>query len=261
GVQVRPADVLASDWDCTLEGLPRPPAVRLGLRMVSGLPRAAAERIVAARGQMPFEDTQDLARRAALDEQEMRRLAGADALISLAGHRRQQVWEASALKAAPILLRDAPIDEAFLELPPAPEGEEVVFDYASTGLTLRSHPLALLRPLLRKRRLQNAQELRELPDGRWVRCCGIVTGRQRPGTAKGVVFVSLEDETGAIQVVVWNKVGERQRNELLRSKLLAVYGRWQREGEVCNVVASRLQDLTPLLGRLTQVTGASRDFR
>ena len=261
GVQVRPADVLASDWDCTLEGLPRPPAVRLGLRMVSGLPRAAAERIVAARGQMPFEDAQDLARRAALDEQEMRRLAGADALISLAGHRRQQVWEASALKAAPILLRDAPIDEAFLELPPAPEGEEVVFDYASTGLTLRSHPLALLRPLLRKRRLQNAQELRELPDGRWVRCCGIVTGRQRPGTAKGVVFVSLEDETGAIQVVVWNKVGERQRNELLRSKLLAVYGRWQREGEVCNVVASRLQDLTPLLGRLTQVTGASRDFR
>ena len=261
GVQVRPADVLASDWDCTLEGLPRPPAVRLGLRMVSGLPRAAAERIVAARGQMPFEDAQDLARRAALDEQEMRRLAGADALISLAGHRRQQVWEASALKAAPILLRDAPIDEAFLELPPAPEGEEVVFDYASTGLTLRSHPLALLRPLLRKRRLQNAQELRELPDGRWVRCCGIVTGRQRPGTAKGVVFVSLEDETGAIQVVVWNKVGERQRNELLRSKLLAVYGRWQREGEVCNVVASRLQDLTPLLGRLTQVTGASREFR
>ena len=261
GVQVRPADVLASDWDCTLEGLPRPPAVRLGLRMVSGLPRAAAERIVAARGQMPFEDAQDLARRAALDEQEMRRLAGADALISLAGHRRQQVWEASALKAAPILLRDAPIDEAFLELPPAPEGEEVVFDYASTGLTLRSHPLALLRPLLRKRRLQNAQELRELPDGRWVRCCGIVTGRQRPGTAKGVVFVSLEDETGAIQVVVWNKVGERQRNELLRSKLLAVYGRWQREGEVCNVVASRLQDLTTLLGRLTQVTGASRDFR
>jgi len=260
GVEVRPADVLASDWDCTLEGLPHPPAVRLGLRMVSGLQCAAAERIVAAREHMPFEDVEDLARRAALDEQEMRRLAGADALISLAGHRRQQVWEASALKTAPELLRNAPIDEAFLELPPAPEGEEVVFDYASTGLTLRSHPLALLRPLLRKRRLQNAQELRDLPNGRWVRCCGIVTGRQRPGTAKGVVFVSLEDETGAIQVVVWNKVGERQRNELLRSKLLAVYGRWQREGEVCNVVASRLQDLTPMLGRLAEVTGASRDF-
>lgn len=264
GVEVRPADVLASHWDCTLEesssSLPNPPAVRLGLRLVSGLPRAVAERIVATRELAPFDDAEDLARRAQLDESDMRRLAGADALASLAGHRRQQVWEASALKAVPELLRDAPVGEALLELPPAPEGEEVVFDYASTGLTLRRHPMALLRPLLRKRRLQSAQELQHLPDGRWVRCCGIVTVRQRPGTAKGVIFVSLEDETGSIQVVVWSKVSERQRNELLRSKLLAVYGRWQREGEVCNVVASRLADLTPLLGRLAEVAGGSRDF-
>ncbi|MBS0468345.1 MAG: error-prone DNA polymerase [Proteobacteria bacterium] len=263
GVEVRPADVLASDWDCTLEepsSLPSPPAVRLGLRLVSGLPRAVAERIVAARELAPFDDAENLAHRAQLDESDMRRLAGADALASLAGHRRQQVWEASALKAKPALLHDAPIGEALLELPPAPEGEEVVFDYASTGLTLRRHPMALLRPLLRKRRLQSAQELQHLPDGRWVRCCGMVTVRQRPGTAKGVIFVSLEDETGSIQVVVWSKVSERQRNELLRSKLLAVYGRWQREGEVCNVVASRLADLTPLLGRLAEVAGGSRDF-
>ncbi|HQQ71105.1 MAG TPA: OB-fold nucleic acid binding domain-containing protein, partial [Alicycliphilus sp.] len=263
GVEVRPADVLDSDWDCTLEGphyASRPPAVRLGLRMVSGLQRTVAERIVAARTQAPFDDAEDLARRAAMDEYEMRRLAGADALASLAGHRRQQVWEAAALKATPEMLRDAPVGEDFLALPPAPEGEEIVFDYASTGLTLRRHPLALLRPLLRKRRLQSAQELRNLPDGRWVRCCGIVTVRQRPGTAKGVIFVSLEDETGSIQVVVWGKVSERQRNELLHSRLLAVHGRWQREGEVCNVLASRLEDLTPLLGRLAEVAGESRDF-
>ena len=261
GVEVRPVDVQRSDWNCTLEGSSSyPGTVRLGLRMVSGLQQATAQRLLAARALAPFQDTQDLARRALLDESEMRRLAGADALASLAGHRRQQVWEAAAMKAPPALLRGAPIEEDHLELPPAPEGEEVVFDYASIGLTLRSHPLALLRPLLRKRRLQSAQELRSLPHGRWVRCCGIVTVRQRPGTAKGVIFVSLEDETGSIQVIVWNKVSERQRNELLRSKLLAVHGRWQHEGSVCNIVASRLEDLTPLLGRLADVAGGSRDF-
>ncbi len=276
GVRVRPADVLASAWDCTLEepaeepaagriegqieGRARPPAVRLGLRMIAGLPRAAAERIVAARAQGPFGDAGDLARRAALDERDMRRLAGADALAGLAGHRRQQVWEAAALKTAPRLLRAAPIREDRLALPPAPEGEEIVFDYASTGLTLRRHPLALLRPLLRQRRLHSAQELRDLPDGRLVRCCGIVTLRQQPQTAKGVVFVSLEDETGTVQVIVWKHVRERQRAALVRSRLLAVYGRWQREGEACNVIAARLVDLTPLLGRLAEVTNRSRDF-
>jgi error-prone DNA polymerase len=260
GVQMRPADVLVSDWDCTLEGRTDPPAVRLGLRMISGMPRAAAERIVAARAEGLFDDPEDLARRAMLDEQDMRRLAGADALASLAGHRRQQVWEASALKATPRLLRDAPVHEEFLELPPAPEGEEIVFDYASTGLTLRRHPLALLRPMLRKRRLRSAQELSDLPDGSLVRCCGIVTLRQQPQTAKGVIFVSLEDETGVVQVIVWKSVRERQRAALLQSRLLAVQGRWQREGEVCNVVAARLVDLTPLLGRLAEATNKSRDF-
>lgn len=260
GVQVRPADVLVSDWDCTLEGLPSPPAVRLGLRMISGLQQAAGERIMAARALARFDDAEALALRAALDEHDMRLLAGADALVSLAGQRRQQVWQASALKVKPRLLRDAPVNETFLQLPPAPEGEEIVFDYAGIGLTLRRHPLALLRPLLGRRRLQSAQELHHLPDGRLVRCCGLVTVRQRPATAKGVIFVSLEDETGSIQVVVWSKVSERQRNELLRSKLLAVHGRWQRQGEVRNVIAARLEDLTPLLGRLAEVAGSSRNF-
>ncbi len=256
-VTVRPVDVMSSNWDCTLEGLPHPPAVRLGLRLVAGLKKESAERIVAARAEAPFDGAEDLARRADLEQHEMHLLAGADALTSLAGHRRQQVWEASALKAPPKLLRDATVNEDFLELPAAPEGEEVVFDYATTGLTLRRHPLALLRPLLSKRRLMTAQELQDVPDGRLVRYCGIVTLRQQPETAKGVIFVSLEDETGVVQVICWKSVRERQRNELLKSRLLAVYGKWQREGEVRNLVAGHLEDLTPLLGRLAT---ASRDF-
>lgn len=256
-VVVRPIDVMASDWDCTLEGLPHPPAVRLGLRLISGLKEASAKRIVVARAEAPFDGAEDLARRASLEQHEMRLLAGADALASLAGHRRQQVWEASALKVPPKLLREAPVNEDFLELPAAPEGEEVVFDYAATGLTLRRHPLALLRPLLAKRRLMTAQELQDVPDGRFVRHCGIVTLRQQPETAKGVIFVSLEDETGVVQVVCWKSIREKQRRELLHSRLLAVYGKWQHEGEVRNLIAGRLEDLTPLLGMLPT---ASRDF-
>jgi error-prone DNA polymerase len=235
------------------------PAVRLGLRMVSGLSRAEAERIVAARQDRPFFNTDDLARRARLDRQALSQLAAADALQSLSGHRRQQVWDAVALKAPPALLREAPVQEdENPALPEAPEGEAIVWDYASLGLSLRRHPLALLRPLLAQRRLQTAEELKDAPNGRLVRHCGIVTLRQQPDTAGGVVFVSLEDETGVVQVIVWRALRERQRKELLASRLLAVRGVWQREGAVCNLIAGHLEDLTPLLGRLAT---ESRNFR
>jgi error-prone DNA polymerase len=258
GVEVRPPDVMDSSWDCTLENpTPHPPAVRLGLRLVSGLKEESARRIAAARAQAPFDSAEDLARRAQLEQHEMRLLAGADALRSLSGHRRQQVWDASALKTPPELLRDARFDEATLDLPAAPEGEDILFDYATTGLTLRRHPLALLRPLLAKRRLARAVDLQDAPDGRFVRYAGIVTLRQQPATANGVIFVSLEDETGVVQVICWKSIREQQRRELLQSRLLAVHGKWQREGEVCNLIAGRLFDLTPLLGRLAT---ASRDF-
>jgi error-prone DNA polymerase len=257
GVDVRPVDVLHSDWDCTLENLPRQPAVRLGLRMVSGFKRAAAQRVVQARQQRWFDSADDLACSARLDQADMKHLAAADALHSLSGHRRQQMWEAVALKPPPALLRHAPVDEDWLELPEAPEGEAIVWDYASLGLTLRRHPLALLRPKLQERRLQTAQALREAPNGRLVRACGIVTGRQQPETAHGVVFVTLEDETGVVQVIVWKALRERQSRALGRSRLLAVHGVWQREGEVCNLIAGHLEDLTPLLGRLVT---ESRDF-
>jgi error-prone DNA polymerase len=258
GVEVRAADVLYSDYDCTLEGLPHPPAVRLGLRLLRGLREDSAERIVAARRESPFDSVEDLSRRAALEQHEMSLLAGADALRSLSGHRRQQVWDASAQHAPPRLLRDAPIEEDLLELPEAPEGEEIVFDYAASGLTLRRHPLALLRPILARRRLLTAVELHPVPNGRFVRACGIVTLRQQPDTANGTIFVSLEDETGTVQVIVWKRLREKQRKALLHSRLLAVHGVWQSEGELRSLVAGRLEDLTPLLGRLGT---ESRDFR
>jgi error-prone DNA polymerase len=257
-VEVRAPDVMDSSWDCTLENPPpHRPAVRLGLRLISGLKEESGRRIAAARAEAPFDSAEDLARRAGLEQHEMRLLAGADALRSLSGHRRQQVWDASALKAPPALLREARFDEATLDLPAAPEGEDILFDYASTGLTLRRHPLALLRPLLAKRRLVRALDLQDAPDGRFVRYAGIVTLRQQPATANGVIFVSLEDETGVVQVICWRSIREAQRRELLQSRLLAVHGKWQREGEVCNLIAGRLFDLTPLLGRLATV---SRDF-
>ena len=275
GVEVRAVDVMESDWDCTLEeqgfdGLspweraegraaPEPtlPAVRLGLRLVSGLSHDKAKRLIAARTGRAFTDSEDLARRAELDQQAMQQLAAADALMSLSGHRRQQVWDAVALKAPPALLKDAPVDEDTLDLPEAPEGEAIVWDYASLGLTLRRHPLALLRERLQARRFMTAEALKDAPDGRLVRACGIVTGRQQPGTSKGVVFVTLEDETGVVQVIVWKALRERQRSALTRSRLMAVHGVWQREGEVCNLIAGHLEDLTPLLGRLAT---ESRDF-
>ncbi len=186
--------------------------------------------------------------------------AAAEALMSLSGHRRQQVWDAAALRSTPLLLRDAPVDEDLLELPPAPEGEEIVFDYAALGLTLRRHPLALLRPKLNERRLLTAEQLDSQPNGRMVRYCGIVTLRQQPDTANGTIFVSLEDETGVVQVIVWKSLREQQRKVLLGSRLLAVYGTWQREGDVKNLIARRLADMTPLLGRLAAST-VSRDFK
>jgi error-prone DNA polymerase len=260
GVTVLPVNVQGSYWDCTLEGGAQP-GVRLGLRLVGGLSEAAAQRISEARAQQPFTSTEDLALRAALDAGDLKALASADALQSLSGHRRQQVWDASALHRAPLLLREAAVNELPVQLPGAPEGEEVRFDYAALGLTLRAHPTSLLRNQLSKLKLLTSAELHRLPNGRLVRACGLVTMRQSPGTAKGVTFVTLEDETGTVNVIVWKALKERQRSELLHSKLMAVHGTWQRDessgGQVCHVVAGFLRDLTPLLGDLmTQ----SREF-
>jgi len=279
GVEVRAVDVMHSDWDCTLEPaatqfvMPRhpgihaeQPAVRLGLRLVSGLREDAAIRLVQARTQAPFSSTEDLVSRARLNTLDINALAAADALLPLSGHRRQQVWDASAIKPAPGLLKSVPTHETPLALPDTPEGENILFDYKATGLTLRRHPVALLRERLARRGLLSASELNALPDGKEVAGCGIVTVRQQPQTANGTIFVTLEDETGPINVIVWKSLREAQRAEVLHARLLAVYGTWQRSeesgtakgyGAVRNLVAYRLEDLTPLLGRLGT---SSRDF-
>ena len=282
GIEVRPVDVVLSAVDCSLESAQAAaetateketfpgrgnliqPCVRLGLRMVGTLSELGAQRIVSAREQCPFASVEDLALRSELDLKDMNALAAADTLSSLAGHRRQQAWAASAQRRAPALLKQAPIDEAPLHLAPAREGEDIVFDYAATGLTLRRHPLALLRPRLERMKLLTATQLRPLPHGSPARACGIVTVRQRPPTAKGTVFVTLEDETGTVSVIVWGHVADAQRDALLKSRLLAVEGVWQLDiesgGQVRHLLARNLKDLTPLLGRLAQQSSSSRDF-
>ncbi|MCY7312746.1 MAG: error-prone DNA polymerase [Pseudoxanthomonas sp.] len=278
GIEVRPVDVVLSAVDCSLESAQAAaetqtfpgrgnliqPCVRLGLRMVGTLSELGAQRIVSAREQCPFASVEDLALRSELDLKDMNALAAADALSSLAGHRRQQAWAASAQRRAPALLKQAPIDEAPLHLAPAREGEDIVFDYAATGLTLRRHPLAVLRPRLERMKLLTATQLRPLPHGSPARACGIVTVRQRPPTAKGTVFVTLEDETGTVSVIVWGHVADAQRDALLKSRLLAVEGVWQLDiesgGQVRHLLARNLKDLTPLLGRLAQQSSSSRDF-
>ena len=207
--------------------------------------------------------------RAQLGTLEINALAAADALAPLAGHRRQQVWQAAAIKPAPPLLKAVPTHEAALALPETPEGENILFDYQSTGLTLRRHPLALLRPRLTRQGLLSASELNALPSGRQVAACGLVTVRQQPQTARGTIFITMEDETGPVNVIVWKSLRQTQRAEVLHARLLAVHGVWQRSeeneeeggkkgyGAVRNLVAQRLEDLTPLLGRLGT---SSRDF-
>ncbi|CAM4130652.1 error-prone DNA polymerase [Roseateles saccharophilus] len=257
GVVVRAADVLHSNWDCTMEDVDHEPAVRLGLRMVKGLKKESAARIVKARVQRYFESAEEVAMLAQLEHQDMRQLAAADALRTLSGHRRQQVWDAAALRRLPKLLEGAPVDEPELEIEPAGEGEEVIWDYSTLGLTLRSHPLALLRSRLDERRFATAEDLSMAENGDFVQYAGIVTLRQQPETAKGVIFVSLEDETGNVQVIIWPSVRDEFSKALYRSRMLCVEGSWQREGDACSLIAKRLEDLTPLLGDLET---ASRDF-
>ena len=255
GVSVLPPDVTTSNWDSRLDDNG---AVRLGLRQISGLAKAAGERIAAVdRKKAPFLNVSDLAARAGLQRRDLDQLAAADALQSLAGHRRQAAWAATAAVVQGDLFDASPIREAPTELPEPNDGENLVADYRSLGLTLRSHPLTLLRQHLAERRFVTAVDLKGTGHRALVRAAGIVVGRQRPGTATGIVFVTLEDETGLVNVVVHPQLVEKQRRELLGSTLLGVYGQLQIEGEVVHLVAKRLVNLSDWLGRLET---SSRDF-
>jgi error-prone DNA polymerase len=247
GVEVRAATVIASDWECTLE---EGRVLRLGLCMVSGLGAAPARRLVAARARQAFLDVQDLAGRAALDRRDLEALAAADALAGLAGHRHLAFWEVAGSEAPLPTAPQAGIDEGLPLLAAPTEGQDIVADYRTTGLTLRRHPLALLRARLARAGLLPLRELPQLEDGRRVRIAGLVLARQRPGTASGVTFVTIEDETGHANLVVWKQVGEAQHRPLVESRLLEVHGRLQRQGEVLHVVAQRLIDRSAWIGAL-----------
>ena len=257
-VEIYPADVSHSDWDCTVENSAAAmPALRLGLRMIKGLSQLAAKRIITARGGKEFRDMQDLIHRASLSQRDAELLASSNALASFSTDRRQAYWRVLGVDTTLPLFNETPTNEALPMLTPPSEGENLVADYASLGLTLGRHPLALLRPRLAKLRILNAQQLRNKVPGTVIRIAGLVISRQRPGSASGVTFVTLEDETGLSNIIVWQQLAEQQRRILLQARLLGVDGKLEREGDVLHVIAHRLEDLSPLLGKLHV---ASRDF-
>jgi error-prone DNA polymerase len=284
GVEVRGPCVIASGWASRLEELTdappqvrhgvdfRPqPAVRLGLNRVTGLSEDAALRLVAERDRRvaagapalrPFADVEDLARGAGLERRDLQALARADALAAVAGHRVEAAWQAAAIAPLPALLAHARFDEPVLALPPMSEGEAVIADYASLGVPMGRHPVALLRGALDGFKVQPAAVLRGYPDGRLARASGLVTHRQRPETARGVVFVTLEDDTGSVNVIIWPDLLERYRKEILGARLMTVFGIWQADtetgGQVMHLIARRVVDHTALLGGLAM---RSRDFR
>ncbi|KAF1687983.1 error-prone DNA polymerase [Pseudoxanthomonas broegbernensis] len=260
GVEIREVDATRSDWGNTLEdGIPggEQPAIRLGFRQIKGFPEDAGHRISEARRQRPFAGVADLCMRAALDERTSSLLAEAGALKSLAGHRHDAHWTVAGLEPQRPLFDGSPEEDA-VALPVPTAGQDVVADYRSLGLTLGTHPVSLLRDRLRRERCLGSADLQSRKHGSRLRAAGLVTMRQRPATASGAVFVTLEDEAGVINVVVWRDLAERQRRELVGSRLLAVDGKWERVDGVEHLIASRLHDMTPLLGTLET---RSRDFR
>lgn len=262
GVEVRAVDACVSGWDSALERLPDgEPALRLGLRLVKSLSEAGATRLIAARAARAFTSVQDLAARAALDRGDLEALAAAGALASLSGNRHLAFWEVAgterSLPLIPAASRPTSTAEGRPLLTAPSEAEAIIADYASFGLTLGRHPLALLRERLTAAALLPASELKALAHGAAVRTAGIVLMRQRPSTASGVTFLTLEDESGQVNVIVWERVGRAQRRALLESRLLEVHGELQQQDGVMHVIARRLIDRSPLLGELST---RSRDF-
>jgi error-prone DNA polymerase len=257
GVEVRPVCVNASRWDCTLEPTDDESrfAVRLGLRMVKGLANTDAATIVGARADQLFVSVDDLWRRAGVRSASLVQLAEADAFLpSLRLARREALWAIKALRDEPLPLFAAAsaranalvpeITEPLVTLRPMTAGGEVVEDYGHVGLTLRDHPVAFLRADLRTRRIVTCREAMQARDGRWLETAGLVLVRQMPGSAKGVMFITIEDESGIANLVIWPTVFEKQRRIILSAGMMAVYGRIQREGDVVHLVAHRLTDLS-----------------
>ncbi|WP_029015179.1 error-prone DNA polymerase [Niveispirillum irakense] len=266
GVQVRPVCVNASRWDCTLEetGEEGRLAVRLGLRMVKGLANGHAALIVLARQDRAFASVDDLWRRAGVPQAALVRLAEADAFRSGMGlARRDALWALKGLRDAPLPLFAAAAEKERQAVPellepevglrPMTVGGEVLEDYVRTGLSLKGHPVGFLRTDLRRRGMVTCRDAMTAPDGKWLEIAGLVLVRQRPGTASGVLFVTLEDETGAANLVVWKDRFETYRRDILAAQLMAAKGRVQREGEVVHLIVQKVADISADLGRVPAI--------
>ena len=275
GVEIRPIDVNASRWDCTLEeGRGRYKAVRLGLRMARDLANADAAAIVTARGDRPFTSIEEIQQRAGVGRGALDRIGDADGFGSLGADRRSGLWAVKGLgnAALPLFaaaderagkLREEAIEPTVI-LAEMGEGAEVVEDYRASGLSLRAHPVAFLREELKARRMITCEQLRTTRDGRWIELAGLVLVRQKPGSAKGVMFITLEDETDLANLVVWTNVFEKNRRTVLGASMMGVRGQVQREGEVIHVIAQRLDDLSGMLasvGRRADVADIYRVSR
>ncbi len=257
GVEVRPVDVNESGWDSSIERAEHgEPALRLGLRQVKGLSEVAGELLVAKRMDR-YRSIQQLLERTGLNRRELSALAAAGALKSLEGHRHKVSWTVAGVEKPTSLFSSLDRYEATPMLRRPTEGQDIVADYQSLGLTLGRHPMALIRADLNVFRYLTAEQLNALPTGKRISIAGLVITKQRPGTASGVTFVTLEDETGCSNLIVWKRIADEQRDILLNARLMGVQGELQKEGKVTHVIARKLVDHSDLLGELT-VT--SRDF-
>ncbi len=262
GVTILPLDINISEYDHQLVPDPTPskhgePAVRLGFRLVARLSETGAEQVLAARQHGPFISAADLVRRSGINKTDQQALAIAGALEHISGDRHQAQWDLLGVEQLPELLEQASAYEPQLALPEPTEGENIVADYLSMGLTLGRHPLSLLRQKLTQRRIIDSASWSVIPNGRTARLAGIIKVRQRPGSAKGVMFLTIEDENGPVNVIVWEHIVELFRQEVLRAKMVSVYGVTQREQGVVHLVARKIEDLSWMLG---EISTHSRNF-
>ena len=280
GVEIRPADVNLSDWECTLEPCEKSAnghAVRLGLRQIDGLAEKHVEGIVEKRSR-PYSDIYDLSHRTAVPPLALGKLAAADAFRSTGLDRRQALWQVSAIKTQaplPLFAHAESLEqkaEPLVDLPPMAAGDHVIADYQTLRLSLRAHPVSFLRAGFDRRNIVPAARLAQMPHGAQVEIAGVVLVRQRPGTARGVIFMTIEDETGHANAVVWKQTFERYRKVVIGSRLVLIRGKLQHQENVIHVVADDLQDLSPLLwtlagndaiseGRGTNAATAATDMR
>ena len=266
-VEVRPIDVNHSDWDCTLENSADGSrkercALRLGLRLISGLRADTAEKIMAARRSGIFTSMSEFTRRTEVSRAAMAKLSSADAFLSLKRDRRSALWESLAQErtntSQPLFNSIEPEDDPFAELPQMSTEEEVYADYQTVGFSLRSHPLSFYREQLSNARFATASDLQILPNESYVKVAGLVLMRQRPSTAKGVTFVTLEDETGVINLVIFQNIWDRYYKIAKRSPAWVAYGKLERKDEVIHVIVQRIEDFSE---RMEQLETKSRDFR